>query len=73
MVEKEQKTIVVHARLPLKIEEDLKQLISDGYYSNMSDAMRDAARRLLQDHQHLLHEKKKSAKFELKELKLKPR
>jgi Arc/MetJ-type ribon-helix-helix transcriptional regulator len=71
MVEKEQRTVVVHARLPLKIDQDLKHLIKEGYYSNVSDALRDAARRLLQDHQHWIHEKKGAARFELKEWKLK--
>lgn len=66
-----EKTIVVHARLPLKVEEDLKSLIEEGYYSNMSDALRDAARRLVQEHRHVLIGKKKPPKFELREIKLK--
>lgn len=68
---KNEKTVVVHARLPLKVEEDLKSLIEEGYYSNMSDALRDAARRLVQEHKYVLVGKKKPPKFELRELKLK--
>lgn len=67
---KNEKTIVVHARLPLKIEEDLKSLIEEGYYSNMSDALRDAARRLVQEHKYVLAGKKKPPKFELREVRL---
>ena len=71
--EREEKTVVVHTRLPLKVEQDLRHLVSEGYYSNISDALRDAARRLLREHQHLFFERRIPPKIELREVKLKPK
>lgn len=55
-------TEVVHARLPKKDAERLNKLISDGYYSSISDALRYATRLLLKEH---LKEKKEVAQEEL--------
>lgn len=68
--EGEKKTVVVHARLPLKIKEGLGDLIEEGYYSNISDALRDAARRLIAEHRHVIGGRRKPPRFELKEVKL---
>ena len=43
----EKKTTVILTRVPKKLEQQLKQLVIDGYYSNVSDALRDASRRLM--------------------------
>ena len=64
----DRKTIVVHTRVPRKLEHQLRHLVEEGYYSNLSDALRDAARKLVNDHgvKHV----KENAKFELKEVKM---
>jgi len=43
----EKKTLVIHTRVPKKLEQELRELVSEGYYSNVSDALRDAARKLI--------------------------
>ena len=53
----EKKTSVIHTRVPKKLEQQLKQLVSDGYYSNVSDALRDASRKLIE---HYKQEKETS-------------
>ncbi len=46
----EKKTIVIHTRVPKRLEQQLKQLVLDGYYSNVSDALRDASRKLIESY-----------------------
>ena len=60
-------TIVIHARVPRQLEKQLRHLVSEGYYSNLSDALRDAARKLVENHgvKHIAE----SPKFELKHVK----
>ncbi len=42
-------TIVIHARVPVGLVEEVKQLIEAGYYSNLSDAVREGLRRLISE------------------------
>jgi Arc/MetJ-type ribon-helix-helix transcriptional regulator len=49
-MEDESNTTVVHTRVPRRLERQLRHLVSEGYYSNLSDALRDAARRLVDGH-----------------------
>jgi len=64
----EKKTIVIHTRVPKKLEQQLKQLVSDGYYSNVSDALRDASRKLIYSYKKI-DEKKPSINFRTLEMK----
>ncbi|MEM0372431.1 MAG: ribbon-helix-helix domain-containing protein [archaeon] len=41
---------VIHTRVPRRLEHQLRHLVDEGYYSNISDALRDAARRLVDEH-----------------------
>lgn len=41
------KTIVIHTRVPKRVEQQLHKLVEEGFYSNVSDALRDAARMLI--------------------------
>ncbi len=43
-------TIVIHTRVPRHLAEELKVLVSQGYYSNISDALRHALRKLIDEH-----------------------
>ncbi|MFH0986958.1 MAG: ribbon-helix-helix protein, CopG family [Candidatus Micrarchaeota archaeon] len=44
-------TVTVHARLPLAVEKGLEELVREGNYSSIAEAMRDAARRLVEERQ----------------------
>ncbi len=46
----EKKTIVIHTRVPKRLEEELRNLVEEGYYSNVSDALRDASRKLIESY-----------------------
>lgn len=48
LMDNEKKTIVIHTRVPKRLEEELRGLVEDGYYSNVSDALRDASRKLIE-------------------------
>ena len=63
----EKKTSVIHTRVPKKLEQQLKQLVADGYYSNVSDALRDASRKLIE---HYKQEKENKPKLELRKLEM---
>ena len=63
----EKKTTVVHTRVPKKLEQQLKQLVIDGYYSNVSDALRDASRRLID---HYKQEEESKPKLELRKIEM---
>ncbi len=43
-------TGVVHARLPKKDIERLNELVKEGYYASISDALRYATRLLIKEH-----------------------
>lgn len=63
-MEDESNTTVVHTRVPRRLERQLRHLVNEGYYSNLSDALRDAARRLVDGHG--VHNVVERPKFELK-------
>jgi len=67
----EKSTIVIHTRVPKKVEQQLRRLVEEGYYSNISDALRDAARKLIAEHMHVLRESKEKPKFKLEQVKIK--
>ena len=69
-MEPDKKTIVIHTRVPKKLEQQLRHLVDEGYYSNISDALRDAARKLVAEHQHLMHPRERPPKFELKKFEI---
>ena len=50
-------TRVIHARVPAKIGEGLEQLVEEGYYTSVSDAMRDGARHMIMSHRGILKDK----------------
>lgn len=51
------KTKVIHARVPAKLEKGLERLVEEGYYTSVSDAVRDAARRVVMSHRGILKDK----------------
>ena len=63
-------TNVVHTRLPARLKQDLEVLVEEGYYSTLSDALRDGARKVAQHHDHVIRNRGSSPRLELKEVKL---
>ena len=44
------RTKVIHTRVPEILEKKLLRLVEEGHYSNISDALREAARKLVDNH-----------------------
>lgn len=69
----EQKSVMVPARYSEQTTKELDKLVDSGFYNSRSDALRDAARRLIREHYTLLKdiEKHKSSPQIVREIRQK--